>query len=126
VYVVGGRTGGIGSNLDAAEAYDPVTSSWAVLPALPTPRGGMAATATSNGLVVAAGGEAAETFAEVEAFDVASGRWLTLPPLPTPRHGLGVAAAGTVVYTLAGGPEPGYAFSDANEAIDLAGVGASG
>jgi non-specific serine/threonine protein kinase len=124
LYVVGGRTGGIGTNLDAAEAYDPATGAWSTLPALPTPRGGMAATATTGGLVVAAGGEARETFDEVEAFDVNAGRWFSLPPLPTARHGLGVAAAGSTVYTVAGGPQPGFAFSDANEAIDLAGVGA--
>jgi hypothetical protein len=123
LFVVGGRTGGIGSNLDAAEAYDPVTGRWTALPPLPTPRGGLAAAATSTGLVVAVGGEAEQTFDEAEAFDVAAGRWLALPPLPTARHGLGVVAAGTVVYALAGGPQPGYAFSDANEAIDLAGVG---
>lgn len=120
LYVVGGRTGGIGSNLGAAEAYDPGTSEWTKLPDLPTPRGGIAAAATSNGFVVAAGGEAERTFAEAEAFDVERGRWISLPPMPTARHGLGVVAVGTVVYVIAGGPEPGFSFSNANEAIDLA------
>jgi Kelch motif len=86
---------------------------------LPTPRGGLAATATAGGLVVAVGGEAAATFPQAEAFDPASGRWRSLPPLPTPRHGLGVVAVGDVVYVLAGGPRPGLHTSAANEAIDL-------
>lgn len=83
----------------------------------------MAATATSNGLVVAVGGEEeGGTFDEAEALDIGAGRWLTLPRLPTPRHGLGVVAEGTTVYVIAGGPEPGLFFSSAIEAIDLAGI----
>jgi hypothetical protein len=117
LYVVGGRTSA--GNLSTAEAFDPATGSWASVPDMPTPRGGLAATATGNGFVVAAGGEAASTFEEVEAFDVESGTWQSLPPLPTARHGLGVVAVGNVVYVVAGGPTPGFAFSDANEAIDL-------
>ncbi len=120
LFVVGGRTGGIGSNLDAAEAYSPRDRSWTKLPRMPTARGGTAAAASSNGFVVAAGGEATTTFDEVEAFDLRAGRWVSLPPMPTARHGLGVAAIGTTVFVIAGGPEPGFAFSDANEAFDLA------
>jgi N-acetylneuraminic acid mutarotase len=119
VYVVGGRTGGIGGNLDVAEAFDPAAGRWSSLPPMPTARGGLAATATASGQVVAVGGEAAATFEEVEAFDPGSGRWRSLAPLPTPRHGLGVVAVGDVVYVLAGGPRPGLHTSAANEAIDL-------
>jgi hypothetical protein len=123
LYVVGGRTKGIGTNLGALEAYDPSTNMWFTLPDMPTPRGGIAAISTSNGFVAAAGGESDTTFDEVEAFDVRSGRWISLPSLPTARHGLGMAVLGTVLYVIAGGPEPGLAFSAANEAIDLAGLG---
>jgi hypothetical protein len=119
VYVVGGRVGGIGTNLDAAEAFDPAAGRWSRLAPLPTARGGLAATATAAGLVVAVGGEAAATFPEAEALDTRTGRWRSLPPLPTPRHGLGVVAVGEVVYVLAGGPRPGLHTSAANEAIDL-------
>jgi hypothetical protein len=86
---------------------------------MPTPRGGLAAAATSNGLVVAPGGEADATFAEVEAFDVEASRWVVLPPMPTSRHGLGVAAVGTTVHVIAGGPVPGLSVSEAHEALDL-------
>ena len=120
LFVVGGRTGGIGSNLAAVEAYDPRTETWDALPDMPTARGGIAAAATTNGFVVAPGGEADATFEEAEAFDVRVGRWLSLPPMPTPRHGLGVAAIGTTVYVVAGGPTPGLSVSNANEAINLA------
>jgi hypothetical protein len=80
----------------------------------------MAAAATSNGFVVALGGEEEDgTFEEAEAFDVQTERWIALPPLPTPRHGLGVVADGTTVYAIAGGPQPGLHFSGALEAIDV-------
>jgi hypothetical protein len=120
LFVMGGRTGGIGSNLDVAESYDVASGRWSSLDAMPTARGGIAAAATSNGYVVVAGGEADTTFGEVEAYDVETGRWLSLPALPTPRHGLGVIALGAVVYVIAGGPEPGLSVSDATEAIELA------
>ncbi|HEY7761596.1 MAG TPA: kelch repeat-containing protein [Actinomycetota bacterium] len=121
VYVVGGRTGGIGSNLAASEAYDVEAGTWRELPPMPTARGGSAAAATSNGFVVSAGGEEeGGTFAEAEAFDVAEGRWVSLPPMPTARHGLGVVAVGTVVYTIAGGEEPGLSVTGTVESIDLA------
>jgi non-specific serine/threonine protein kinase len=125
VYAVGGRTGGLSGNLDAFEAFNPTTGNWASLPDLPTARGGLAAAATSNGFIVAAGGEEPSgTFEEAEAFDVAAGEWMSLPPLPTPRHGLGVAAVGTVVFVVVGGPDPGLSVSSVNEAIDLAPLGA--
>jgi non-specific serine/threonine protein kinase len=120
VYAVGGRTGGIGSNLATAEVFDPATGAWRRLSEMPSARGGIAATATENGFIVAPGGEADRAFDAVEAFDVETGRWLVLPVMPTPRHGLGVAAVGNVVHVIAGGPNPGLAFSAANEALDLA------
>jgi hypothetical protein len=42
------------------------------------------------------------------------------PPRPAPRPRLGEAADGTVIHVIAGGPRPGFAFSAANEALDLA------
>jgi hypothetical protein len=120
LYVVGGRAGGADSNLAAAEAYDVGSDRWMTLPEMPTARGGIAAAATSNGFVVAVGGEGDRAFEEVEAYDVKNDRWLSLPPMLTARHGLGVVAILNRVYTLAGGPQPGFAFSDAVESIDLA------
>jgi N-acetylneuraminic acid mutarotase len=122
LYVMGGRTGSIGSNLATAESFDPRRGTWDVLSDMPTARGGIAAAATSNGFVLAIGGEAETAFDEAEALDVGAERWLELPPMPSARHGLGAAAIATVVYVIAGGTEPGYSFSSANEAIDLAGL----
>jgi N-acetylneuraminic acid mutarotase len=121
VYTVGGRTGGLAGNLAAFEAYDPRTSAWTRLPDLPTRRGGLSATATCTGLIVAIGGEASDTFAEAEAFEIQTQAWKALPPLPTPRHGLGVVALGNTVYTLSGGPKPGLHVADSTEAIAVPG-----
>jgi N-acetylneuraminic acid mutarotase len=112
-------TGGRPPNTDRMEAFDPSTGEWERLDDMPTARGGLAAAGTANGLIVAAGGEAEQTFPEVEAYDVEEGSWVRLEGLPTPRHGLGVVAVGNTVYVLAGGPQPGFAFSGANEALDL-------
>lgn len=120
VYVAGGRVDG--NNLAAMEVFDPVTGAWSTVQDMPTARGGLAAGATSNGFILAAGGEAQTTFNEAEAFNLQTRRWTALPPLPTARHGLGVAAWGTTVYVIAGGPQPGYSFSGANEAINLEGL----
>lgn len=121
IVVVGGRTGGIGSNLATVEAYDARSGTWETLADLPTARGGMAAAATAGGMVVVPGGEeAGGTFPEVEVLDLATGRWSAAPPLPTPRHGLGVVAVGEQVHVIAGGPEPGFTFSAAHEVLDLA------
>lgn len=123
VYAVGGRIEGFESNTDAVESFDPSTGLWSQENPLPTARGGLAATATRNGFVVAAGGEGTGgTFEEVEALDVTTGEWRSLPPLPTPRHGLGVAARRNHVFVIAGGTEPGLTYSDANEAINLRGL----
>jgi N-acetylneuraminic acid mutarotase len=120
LFVVGGRTAGLATNVDTAEVYDPVTSQWTSLPDMPTARGGIAAAGTSNGYVVSVGGEAEATFDEAEVLDVGTEEWWSLPPMPTARHGLGVVATGTVIIVFAGGPEPGLTYSDATEAIDLA------
>jgi serine/threonine-protein kinase PknK len=121
VYVVGGRTGGIGSNLDAAEVYDIETKRGGSFPGCPPQSGAVRPPRLPTATSCRPGGEEeGGTFAEVEAFDVRAGRWLSLPPMPTARHGLGVVAVGTVVYTIAGGTVPGLSVSDTVEAIDLA------
>jgi non-specific serine/threonine protein kinase len=122
-YTVGGRASGVAGILSAFEAYDPGKGEWSRLPDLPTPRGGLAASATCNGLVVAVGGEARATFPEAEAFNTRTRKWFALPPLPTPRHGLGVVGVGPTLYTLSGGPRPGLHVSAATEAIDLSSAG---
>ena len=119
LYAVAGREQG-GGNLQTFERYNPRTRRWRSLPAVPTARSGNGVAATSNGLIVAVGGEGPNgTIGEVEGWDIAAGRWRTLPDMPTPRHGLGVVALGRRVFTLLGGPQPGFAYSDANEILNV-------
>ena len=40
LYVVGGRAGGIGSNFDANDMYDPVKNTWTTLESMPSKRRG--------------------------------------------------------------------------------------
>ncbi len=85
-----------------------------------TPRSGNGAASTSNGWVIALGGEGPNgTIGEVEAWDASARRWRTLPDMPTPRHGLGVVALGRRAFTLLGGPQPGFAYSAAVEILSV-------
>ena len=120
VYVFGGRLDG--TNLDTVERYDPRRRRWSRLPHMLFPRSGIAAVAVGAKPVVFGGEELAEdgtTIGSVELFDPAAHRWRRLPDMRTPRHGLGGAARGRRIYALQGGPQPGFAFSDAVEFLDL-------
>jgi len=115
IYVFGGRS----PNLRTVERYRPGARGWQRLAPLLTARSGIAAT-TVRGKPVVFGGEGPEgTIKPVELFDPEQGRWHSLPGMLTPRHGLGGAALGRRVYALEGGPQPGFAFSDAIEFLDV-------
>ena len=121
IYALGGRVDLLNSNMPYAHLLDARRAAWRELPMMPVASGGLGAAATSNGYVIGAGGEhQTGVFGDVNAFDVFRRKWRGLPDMPTPRHGLGVVAIGTKLFTLAGGTEPGYSYSTANEAIDLA------
>ena len=61
----------------------PGHGAWTRRPDLPTARGGLAATGTCHGWVIAAGGEGKATFPQVELFEPAADRWRALPQCPT-------------------------------------------
>ena len=119
LHLVAGRTGG-GGNFTTHEAYDPRTGRWSSLPPLRKARGGIAAAAVDGDrLVVFGGEESAGTIREVELYDAGSRKWSALSDMRTPRHGLGGVAYRGRVYALEGGPQPGFAFSDAVEALRI-------
>jgi hypothetical protein len=105
-----------------AERYDRRSGRWSRLPPLRVARSGIAA-ATVRGHPVVFGGEeltpGGGTIKPVELFDPEPGRWRRLPGMRTPRHGLGGASLGRRVYGIEGGPDPGFAFSDAIEFLDV-------
>jgi N-acetylneuraminic acid mutarotase len=119
-YVLAGRDS---SNLAAAERYNPRRRLWQRLPNLRTPRGGTASARLRDGRIVVFGGEelspGGQTIGEVELFDPRTRRWDALPDMLTPRHGLGGVGLGNRVFALEGGPEPGLAFSNAIEFLDV-------
>jgi N-acetylneuraminic acid mutarotase len=117
-YALAGRDSG--TNYNVVEAYDPRARRWREVPGMRKRRGGIgAATVTGGRIVVAGGEEGAGTIREVEIYDPGTRRWRGLPHMPTPRHGLGVVARGRRVFTIEGGDSPGYAFTNALEALDV-------
>jgi N-acetylneuraminic acid mutarotase len=117
-YALAGRAAGQG-NFDLVEAYDPNTRRWSRVPAMRKPRGGIAAATVDGTIVVVGGEESAGTIREVERYNPRTRRWSRLPDLPTPRHGLGAVARDGRVYVIEGGDEPGFAFTNTLEALDL-------
>ena len=120
-YVLAGRDT---ANFSAAERYNLGSRAWEPLPPLRTPRGGIASVRLRDGRIVVFGGEdfggsGNSTISEVELFDPRTKRWSALPDMRTPRHGLGGAALGNRVFALEGGRQPGFAFSNAIEFIDV-------
>ena len=73
LFVVGGRTGGIGANLDAAEALDVAAGSWRARPHADGAR--RRRDGDLERLRRLAGGEADATFDEAEAYDVRAAGW---------------------------------------------------
>jgi N-acetylneuraminic acid mutarotase len=121
IHVVAGRAGQDFTKT-VHEVYDPATDRWRKAAPLPTGRSGVAAV-LHDGWIYVFGGEAfgavSKTFDEAERYDPGANRWEMLPPMPTARHGLGAASVGRHIYVISGGPQPGFAFSDANERLTV-------
>ncbi len=122
IYALLGRSDG-DFTMTTHEVYDSDADAWSTGPAVPTGRSGVAVVARGGG-VFAFGGEMMEederrTFDDAERFDPATNEWERLDPMPTARHGLGAAPVGSRIYVISGGPEPGFAFSNVNEALEI-------
>jgi len=117
VFLLGGRTGGVGTNVAAVDVVE--AGSVTPVGALPTPRGGVAGFFAPGVGACAAGGEGPSgTFTDVECVG-ASGAVAELPGLAVPRHGVGAAVADGVAYVLLGGTEPGLTVSADVQALPL-------
>jgi N-acetylneuraminic acid mutarotase len=119
VYALGGRLGGVDSNVSTFESYTPATGRWETLAPIPEARGG-SGLASADGLLVSVGGEGPNntTIGTVYGYDLADGSWRRLPDLPTPRHGLAVVGIRGKVYAIGGSPIADLGFSTANETLD--------
>lgn len=122
IYALLGRSDG-DFTMTTHEIYDAEADAWSTGPAVPTGRSGVAVVAR-DGAIFAFGGEMMEederrTFDDAERFDPATNEWERIEPMPTSRHGLGAAPVGSRIYVISGGPDPGFTFSNVNEALDL-------
>lgn len=135
LYAIGGRVTSEGSpgirieDLDAVDKLalpaDPAnlpSATWsAEVTDLPTPRGGLGATAV-GACVYTIGGEVSGgappgVTGATESYDPESGTWRELPPLGTPRHGIEAALFGHTILVAGGGLE---SFSDSPTAVQEA------
>ena len=109
-------------NFAVVDRYDPGRRRWRRMPSMGTARGGIASARVGRSIVVFGGenlGPGGTTIAPVEAFDTRRLRWRRLAPMRTPRHGLGGVSFRGRVYAIEGGPQPGFHFSSAIEALSL-------
>ncbi|MEX2381605.1 MAG: kelch repeat-containing protein [Opitutales bacterium] len=119
IYVSAGRAGG-NFTMTETEIYDPAEDSWSTGAPMPTGRSGVAEVNHRGRFYVFGGevfGDSPKTFDEAERYDPETDSWQQLPPMPTARHGLGAASIGDHIYVISGGPQPGFAFGDANERL---------
>ncbi len=124
MYVIGGRTtgnvGGADTNLDINEQYDPVTDTWRLMAPMPTKRGGIVGSSTTEAIFIFGGEQRfLGTFWSNEQYLPASDTWTVRENLPTPRHGHGAATIGRSIYVIGGGPRPGLSATAANERFDV-------
>ena len=97
IYVVGG----LGESGSSLEVYDIEDDAWTELPAMPTPRAGLAAVG-AGGLLYAIGGHAPEYehVATVERYDPASREWTRLANLPRPSAGLAAVEVAGLIHVI--------------------------
>jgi N-acetylneuraminic acid mutarotase len=121
LYVIGGRTNGIASNVDANEVYDPVTDRWTILEPMLSKRGGLssAAAEVNESIYVFGGEQPTDTFNNNERFEAISNTWTSEKSMPTARHGLAAVAIDNKIYAMGGGPQPGGSTSNLNEIFTI-------
>ncbi len=116
-FFLGGRTAGLDTNLGTVDVVG--SDQVALLGALPTARGGVAAFwSAATGACLVGGESPGGTNAEVECVGL-DGAGQALPALGLARHGLGAAVVDGTAYVLFGGREPGLHASSVVEALAL-------
>ena len=124
MYVIGGRTtgkvGGPDTNLDINEEYDPASDTWRLRAPMPSKRGGIAGSSTTEAIFIFGGEQRFRgSFWNNEQYLPASDTWEIRENLPTPRHGHGAATIGRSIYVIGGGPRPGLSLTGANERFSV-------
>ena len=101
IYLVGGVRDTV--RLGSLHEFDTASSTWRVLPDLPTPRDHLVAGFLAGG-ILAVGGRNAATLelSTNEFFDFNTQTWRALPPMPTGRSGSAAAVFGSRFYVFGG------------------------
>ena len=120
IFVLGGRSGG--QNLTTVERLHTASGRWVNLPNMRVATSGFQATAFRNRVIAVGGEQLAEgdsTIAAVQIYNPRRKRWRFLAPMRTPRHGVGVVSRGRRIFAIEGGPQPGAAYSNILEFLDV-------
>ncbi len=103
LYAFGGATAAFSGAVAKAAVYDPVAGTWAMLPDMPTARGGAAAAALGDDIYVIGGLDAGgDSVATVAIFNVTSGMWRAGDDLPSARDNAGAAVIDGAVLVFGG------------------------
>jgi N-acetylneuraminic acid mutarotase len=130
IYVFGGRQLDNSSRfvvtVNTNEMYDPQKNTWTALEPMPSNRGGIAASNSSNGHIYVFGGEhppgsidTIRLFYNNEKYDPKTNKWTSEPPMLTARHGLVALTIGDKIYVIGGGVKPGLSVSKTNEVFHI-------
>jgi N-acetylneuraminic acid mutarotase len=117
VIAIGGRAGGLDTNLRSVESWRPGENTWRREGALQKERGGFSAAAVGNSVCAAGGEQPNRTISLVECFR--DGRWRVVAQLGQARHGLAVVSLAGRLHVIGGGPEPGLTVSGHHEVLDV-------
>ena len=123
-YAIGGRNVQIDAMTTVNQAFDFATGTWTSgLAPLPTARGGFAAAALGDEVLIIGGEGNGQTFQAVEAYNTVTNTWRKLADMPTPRHGIQAAVCNGGVYIAAGGlTQGGGSPTDVHEVFFLNGA----
>ncbi len=102
-WAIGGRNTQISATTKANEAFSFSTGQWTTGYApLPTARGGFAAAAHGDEVLVIGGEDSTKAHATVEAYNVKTNAWRPFKPMPMARHGIQAATCNGGIYIAAG------------------------
>jgi N-acetylneuraminic acid mutarotase len=112
-YVVGGRVGNQTSVRGTVFMLEKEATSWETSKSrMPTPRGGISASAVGTKIYTFGGeGNMASTkgvFSECESYDVVEDEWRKEMAMKVPRHGMGAVALDGAIYVPGGGLTNGF------------------
>ena len=103
LYTFGGSTAPFSGAVSNAAVFDPTSSTWTSLAAMPTARGGATAQILNDKIYVIGGmGTNGASLDTVEVYDPSTNQWSTGVSMQTPRDNLGAAVVDDLLYVFGG------------------------